>query len=158
MMIIDGDDGWSTVRLAECKGRSTMIRFVAARSIDWCRGWWWSGYRKYGQIHIEIHDDSCLFEVVVVAVAVAVVAVDNNNNNHDNNDPFRDTSKCTIDSHNMMIDSSSSSSTVLVVVVIVVAVVWCCDPSSILLLQILSPVPCAYFVCVQYRQTVVYST
>ena len=63
----------------------------------------------YGRIHMEIHYDSCLFEVVVVVAVAAAAAADNNNNNnnHDNNDSFHDTSKCTIHIHNLMIDSSS---------------------------------------------------
>jgi len=59
-------------------------------------------YVTFGRrIHREIHDDLCLFEVVVVDV-VGVTAADNknnnnnNNNNHDNNDSFHDTSTCTV--------------------------------------------------------------
>ena len=60
-------------------------------------------YATFGpKIHKEIHDDSCLFEVVFVGVVVVVAAaaadnkINNNNNNHNNIDSSQDTSKCRI--------------------------------------------------------------
>ena len=73
----------------------------------------WLPYISYGrQIHREINDDSCSFKVVVVGVVVAAAAAadnknNNNNHDHDNNDSFQDTSKCTINIDNRIMDSSS---------------------------------------------------
>jgi len=135
--------GYRTYGMAEVTGRATMIRFVAARSIDWWRWWWWSGYRTYRTAEkftgrstmMRVCSKLLLLLIITLTITITITITKTLI------DSFHDTtSKCTKDIHNIMIDSSSSS-TVLVVVVVVAALLWSVFDSIVLLL-ILYPVPC----------------